>query len=104
MGTIVCISWVIIIAERDKALFLSKSSEKQMPRQDYMCNRFIGRNALKEKVKEARKSGWFSDLDAGLTSTKASKWKEGIPIKIWPGQKGALEPKLLVGRLSPLKG
>lgn len=52
---------------------------------------------MKEKVKEARKSGRFSDLDAGLTSTKASKWKEGIPIKIWPGQKGALEPKLLVG-------
>ena len=69
-----------------------------------MYNRFIGRNALKEKVKEARKSGRFSALDAGLTSTKASKWKEGIPIKIWPGQKGALEPKLLVGRLSPLKG
>lgn len=55
METIVLLSWVIIIMKWDKALCSLKSSEKQMPRQDYMCNQFIGRNVLKEKGGEARK-------------------------------------------------
>lgn len=39
---------------------------------------------------------WSSDLNA--------EGKEGIPRKIWPGMRGALEPKLLVGGVSQLTG